>query len=469
MKRFLSIILTILLFTACQPTPNQDIVFNKAEGQMETIISQTSPLPAYETIVSEMTDAEQRIDSVSTLRKLLNAPAHIQDTFSGNVFGGSLVVKIDADTSIPNVSKVPVDEIAIRVFTSVEIEQLIKQLLGEGPYYSFNAERYRKEFFASQMQRISLHIDAFQNKIYGESCNHYSELINQEEENMVNFFSLQQDMSEPNPMQPWYGSFSDISIDLANADNDRFFYIGGTLVFEKHPMSPIDSTNNYQILINSTSDYLNSIGNAASAKYFSSEHIDENNRILYKSERGIDEDVLETVFLPVYHGIPLYDYSTCYGSDTAKDAAGANMSYTPTYMQERILVNFSSGEIAHLQWDSPTQLIATVNDNVVLLPFDEILRVFRSQILYHYYLDPAKPNETDPIFHMVITDIRFSYSRVKRQNADTYYLIPVWDFMGYGYDDDIPNTALLQERYAHQSFLTINAIDGSIIDRNLGY
>ena len=44
--------------------------------------------------------------------------------------------------------------------------------------------------------------------------------------------------------------------------------------------------------------------------------------------------------------------------------------------------------------------------------------------------------------------------RVRSKNApDTYELVPVWDF----FTDDF------------ESLLTVNAIDGTIIDRNYGY
>jgi hypothetical protein len=62
--------------------------------------------------------------------------------------------------------------------------------------------------------------------------------------------------------------------------------------------------------------------------------------------------------------------------------------------------------------------------------------------------------------------------RVKVQNSDEYYLLPVWDFLGYvEYDWDMTpgDRAVSQNFYRNMSILTINAIDGSILDRNLGY
>ena len=51
------------------------------------------------------------------------------------------------------------------------------------------------------------------------------------------------------------------------------------------------------------------------------------------------------------------------------------------------------------------------------------------------------------------------------------YLLPVWDFMGYDYNDEIDNSSQIGHKawFSAQSLLTINAIDGSIIDRDAGY
>ncbi len=474
MKRLSAFALgAMLLLAACQPTPEQDIVISKTEGRLEAAITDTTPAPAYRVETSKAPAEAQETapdeGPKETLRGMLGVPERVRETFSGKVFGGSIRVSVDAAPSVPDVSTVPVDEVAIRRFSPEEAEGLAKQLLGDGPYYRYNAERGQKEAFTARMQRIPLHIEAFRNKVYGSACTVYDDLVAQEEYYMANYISILQDMPDPGPMQPWSGSFSDAGWDIANADNDRLFYIGGTLVYEKHPEAPTDVPGDAKAWTDSAAAILGSFNNAASPAFFSSEHGDELARKRFRSAQGIDEDELETVFLPVYHGIPLYDYSTYSGSDTAKDAAGVNAAYAPTYPQERILVNFSGGGIAHLQWDSPTERVAAVNENVALLSFETILSAFRTQILYHHYLDPAKHGEPEPVFYMVITDIRFSYLRVKRQAADIYYLVPVWDFMGYGYDDVFPDDPAGREWYAHQSFLTINAIDGSVIDRNQGY
>ena len=71
---------------------------------------------------------------------------------------------------------------------------------------------------------------------------------------------------------------------------------------------------------------------------------------------------------------------------------------------------------------------------------------------------------------MRITDVRLSYMRVReKDNLDEGKLIPVWDFFGSRdiYQDG--GTEPYTEDQANMSFLTVNAMDGTIIERNRGY
>lgn len=57
-----------------------------------------------------------------------------------------------------------------------------------------------------------------------------------------------------------------------------------------------------------------------------------------------------------------------------------------------------------------------------------------------------------------MTDVYLSYRCIAKRDSDRYYLVPVWDFVGYREQD-----ALYGKAVHELSFLTVNAIDGSII------
>lgn len=77
--------------------------------------------------------------------------------------------------------------------------------------------------------------------------------------------------------------------------------------------------------------------------------------------------------------------------------------------------------------------------------------------------------ETNRTFH--IKRITLGYSRIydPTTDNDAGLLVPVWDFIG-GFDTtDDEYVSKNNGEYSNQSFMTINAIDGTVINRELGY
>ena len=72
-----------------------------------------------------------------------------------------------------------------------------------------------------------------------------------------------------------------------------------------------------------------------------------------------------------------------------------------------------------------------------------------------------------------IDRIVLGYARIYEPSTDAHtgVLIPVWDFFGSMTSESEYNgeTESNTSKDPNESFLTINAVDGSIIDRDLGY
>lgn len=58
---------------------------------------------------------------------------------------------------------------------------------------------------------------------------------------------------------------------------------------------------------------------------------------------------------------------------------------------------------------------------------------------------------------------------LSRNQPDVCELIPVWDFIGRVYMDNTATGRHVEHSWAQNSLLTINAIDGTVIDRSYGY
>ena len=126
--------------------------------------------------------------------------------------------------------------------------------------------------------------------------------------------------------------------------------------------------------------------------------------------------------------------------------------------------------VCSLTYENPYDLGELVEADVSLLSFEEVMEIFETTgMLSIQHLEMYEELEENT---MNVYEIRLGYMSVRQsQNIDAYYYLPVWDFYAtrvlFGSGD-----------YAHgkdyeptpgHSVLTINAIDGTVIDRDYGY
>jgi hypothetical protein len=134
---------------------------------------------------------------------------------------------------------------------------------------------------------------------------------------------------------------------------------------------------------------------------------------------------------------------------------------------ETMMFYIDDSGIVAFQWGSPYAVTETLVEDANVKSFGEVMSVFEKML-------PAKFvwNTGDNTGEVTISQIRLGLARVTEQNErNTGLLIPVWDFFG---------TVICTTEFADgmrtetsddldSSLLTINAIDGSVIDRGLGY
>ena len=131
------------------------------------------------------------------------------------------------------------------------------------------------------------------------------------------------------------------------------------------------------------------------------------------------------------------------------------------YEQCRVLVDEKG--IALLEYAAPCTLEATEVEAAKLLPFETIREIFEKMVLIVNNM--ADSYSFDDSYR--ITEVRLGLVTVPAQNGDGGLLVPCWDFLGAREPDDY--LARLRDKGVEsddiRSFLTINAIDGSIILR----
>lgn len=142
-----------------------------------------------------------------------------------------------------------------------------------------------------------------------------------------------------------------------------------------------------------------------------------------------------------------------YGADDAKE------TFNPVPQCEELWVDVGDEGVFALEWSHPIELTDMISEDCELLTFDQIIDILGtiSPLTIQRY-------EYEPNNNLYINRAVLGYMCLQeRGNPTSYQLLPVWDFFGV--------RTIGGERYDNHNvpLLTINAIDGTIIDRMLGY
>ncbi|MDL2258963.1 DUF6034 family protein [Eubacteriales bacterium OttesenSCG-928-K08] len=167
----------------------------------------------------------------------------------------------------------------------------------------------------------------------------------------------------------------------------------------------------------------------------------------------------EFMFTRTIQGVTLA-YTNDEGNKFALD------SVAETWMFERIRIFIDEAGVSYFQYSGPHEILETVSEDVQMLSFPEIQNIFErmAPVVNNFYDEYGRECE------MHIHEVRLGLMRVTERNAKQKgMIIPVWDFMGTLVEEPEEDgyQYILDDQYS--SILTINAIDGSIIDRGLGY
>lgn len=116
--------------------------------------------------------------------------------------------------------------------------------------------------------------------------------------------------------------------------------------------------------------------------------------------------------------------------------------------------------IIDFRYETPIEITDTVVEKSALKSFDEVKDIFEQMAPVTY-----ASNDDMQKVEINIDRVVLGYARISEPDSyDTGLMVPVWDFIGtkkYIYD------GYYSKEY--KSILTINAIDGTVINRELGY
>ena len=141
------------------------------------------------------------------------------------------------------------------------------------------------------------------------------------------------------------------------------------------------------------------------------------------------------------------------------DGPGGGAYTKKSWGPEMISVYINDDGIVGFTYFSPVEITETVVENAAIKSFEDVRETFEKMMVV-----TKAGKDTTVVYD--IDRVRLSYSRISEANSyDTGLIVPVWDF--YGYYQRAWEGIIINE--GNTTALAINAIDGSIIDPDLGY
>ena len=153
---------------------------------------------------------------------------------------------------------------------------------------------------------------------------------------------------------------------------------------------------------------------------------------------------------------------------------------TVSWYMENIQIIVGSDGIYSFIWRSPSEEVSVKQTQSALLPFDEIASIANT-MLPVVVIGPKETslvevdriNGDDTHMDVEITKVSLTLMRIRDKGSLQGTIVPVWDFWGtwdwYEPGDSASDTMRKGAHYTTQPMLTLNAIDGSVVSRQLGY
>lgn len=179
--------------------------------------------------------------------------------------------------------------------------------------------------------------------------------------------------------------------------------------------------------------------------------------------------VMEAINNPQYY---IFRYTRKINGIAVNEVYGAEElanSYDFTSGLESLTILVNDEGVCSVNYYNPFQVGKKLQENVKLLTFDQIADIFEKVApLSIQHLERYEDLEKNT---MEVYRIELGYMALRQAGTGEYHYVPVWDFYAYrvlsgtgayAHGEDYPPIS-------NQVGLTINAIDGTVIDRQEGY
>lgn len=477
----------IVCFSACQPTPAEPPVVGKGDNHLEEMIASSAvsstPLPATSPSPNATDDSAQKI---AALMEALGAPETLSDSYTNDK--GDVTVTIDAKVIVPPAEAFPAVEVTIPGFKQERIDKLGEYFLKGAPVFTEEHEQTKDEI---QEMIVNYGRQIEQTKEFHPT--HEEEIIKDLQSRIKEYQEQYEKAPEQRKRTPatlqlgdeegYIAVVADMGKDEAASFNvndcggaySSFqFTNDGKGSYDAHEFDEAaqDSTpRGMKTLLEDAKktaiQCLSDLGitdmqveSVSTATYY--RDINDRNDESYATTAN---QCYVFAFARTVMGVPVPDIASSVQLDTDDPNVPARPEpeYDIRVEPESLTVLVDDTGIVEFNWSNPSEIGATMSEHVTLKPFEDVVKRAKDNMFYKNYTAYGSKAE------IKITSIRLSLMRIMRKDKPgQFMMVPVWDFIGNhrdigegGRQDWLP--------FGEGSYVTINAIDGSSINRDWGY
>ncbi|MBQ6078053.1 MAG: hypothetical protein IJK88_08125 [Clostridia bacterium] len=515
---FILLLTALLLICACVPTPEKEIVVQK---DFDHMIEKAKETPVSDTVVLE--DGTQGSGVPTASPQNTDAPryAHITESFTGRT--DAFRVEIDADVIVPD-GPLPIVRVKPDEFNAEKAQPYFDALCSGEDYYP-REELETKENLERQIAEMQAEVDAglpsmdrdgLSEKDVQKEIKNWKSQIKELQER----WKVAKDKPE-NPMRvladyDWSKVPSYYPLGVWTTDEQAQFtfrldgeqeqnghkirFVQSSVLFEdarKEPKTkarhqfeyyrdvtgqttiptgtkltktPLEAQTEAEQLI----QRIGAKDMAVDRVYLMRECVLNEGNEGYCINYLLPEDyeyqyLYEVRFCRTVNGIPVVK-PTFFASSSNNSENGA---YAPSWEYEELYVRVSSDGVCELYHLAPIETVTTLVEDAKLLPFSDILDIAKKMLPILHEDQIGSGNRVE----FRIDRITLSLQRIAEQdNLEYGLLVPTWNFWGVDLrigEDGVPHTYLCGVFSAgtcgYLPLLSINAIDGTIIDATKGY
>lgn len=498
MKKAILILLSLVLLAACQPTPEEEYVTHKNAEEM-------------------LGKAEMDETPDLSIREQYGIPETLRDEAA--FADGAFTVHIDANVEVPDTNVIPILRVERDIPDQSTIKEIFNRLTAGRTLYRTEDSRMTKTQIAESITEME---EMLENPSFDDSTRtFYEEQIATLKAQFANapdsadelvacdgtMYSYPCQIGPDSPMFLRYGLWLQTNdglpqqtfyVNITDPDNPNTTENGKdavksmNLYFMDDRNRARGSDGQTRVVIQEPNDPVE-LETYPEITYLPAQAIEDAKQ--YFKEIGCPDVVPDSIALCFDGTKTAYGYRiTCVRSIDGIGVASLGGGYTtgtdqseryaPEWSYEEIELCIDEKGIYGFTWSNPIRVTETLLEATKLQPYEKILASFMDQMWTEngvwLVTDLASAGGDENGFcttgiDFEVTRITLSLQRVMEPNRfDSGMLVPVWNFWGVRHKTETHKTTGEQrtvdrDTRHRQPFLSINAIDGSMIDPWRGY